>query len=169
MKTLIDSSFCSLHGLVVRTSYSIIFKSSVHARPCSPGSRRKPFSNWRNSRQAQLFRKANTANVYQQRLSIAVNALAAAGDVSIAAVLCTLLHKSRTGFQRWWSSFDLLIHTHLEPGPIPWSTSSLVNPVWRSYYQTYIRQILFSVNTGLLTRSVFSWNRTYVIWLTWFS
>ncbi|KAF8339483.1 hypothetical protein F5887DRAFT_980223 [Amanita rubescens] len=35
-----------------------------------------------------------------KRLSIAVNALAAAGDVSIAVVLCTLLHKCRTGYHR---------------------------------------------------------------------
>ncbi|KAG6917109.1 hypothetical protein DXG01_003929 [Tephrocybe rancida] len=33
-------------------------------------------------------------------LSITVNALAAAGDVLIAMILCTLLHRSRTGFHR---------------------------------------------------------------------
>ncbi|CAK5267359.1 unnamed protein product [Mycena citricolor] len=33
-------------------------------------------------------------------LSIMVNTLAAAGDVFIAATLCTLLHRSRTGFHR---------------------------------------------------------------------
>ncbi|TRM58826.1 hypothetical protein BD626DRAFT_180211 [Schizophyllum amplum] len=33
-------------------------------------------------------------------LSISVNALAAAGDVLIAVILCTLLHRSRTGFHR---------------------------------------------------------------------
>lgn len=33
-------------------------------------------------------------------LSITVNALAAVGDTLIAGILCTLLHKSRTGFQR---------------------------------------------------------------------
>ncbi|KAG6809991.1 hypothetical protein H0H92_013798 [Tricholoma furcatifolium] len=33
-------------------------------------------------------------------LSISVNALAAAGDVLIALILCTLLHRSRTGFHR---------------------------------------------------------------------
>ncbi|KAF7770245.1 hypothetical protein Agabi119p4_6219 [Agaricus bisporus var. burnettii] len=33
-------------------------------------------------------------------LSIAVNALAAAGDLIIAASLCIILHQSRTGFQR---------------------------------------------------------------------
>ncbi|KDQ58604.1 hypothetical protein JAAARDRAFT_673647 [Jaapia argillacea MUCL 33604] len=32
-------------------------------------------------------------------LSMTVNALAAAGDVVIAAVLCTVLHRARTGFQ----------------------------------------------------------------------
>ncbi|KIM39498.1 hypothetical protein M413DRAFT_446993 [Hebeloma cylindrosporum] len=35
-----------------------------------------------------------------ESLSILVNALAAAGDVLIAAALCTLLHLSRTGFHR---------------------------------------------------------------------
>jgi hypothetical protein len=35
-----------------------------------------------------------------KRLSITVNALAALGDVLIAAALCYLLHSSRTGFQR---------------------------------------------------------------------
>ncbi|KAL1738206.1 hypothetical protein HDZ31DRAFT_9946, partial [Schizophyllum fasciatum] len=35
-----------------------------------------------------------------QGLSISVNALAAAGDVLIAVILCTLLHRSRTGFSR---------------------------------------------------------------------
>ncbi|TFK49047.1 hypothetical protein OE88DRAFT_1737259 [Heliocybe sulcata] len=33
-------------------------------------------------------------------LSMAVNALAAAGDVAIAIVLCTMLHRSRTGFKQ---------------------------------------------------------------------
>ncbi|EMD41094.1 hypothetical protein CERSUDRAFT_91852 [Gelatoporia subvermispora B] len=33
-------------------------------------------------------------------LSMTVNALAAAGDVLIAAILCTMLHRSRTGFKR---------------------------------------------------------------------
>ncbi|KAF8328508.1 hypothetical protein F5887DRAFT_1143082 [Amanita rubescens] len=44
-----------------------------------------------------------------KRLSIAINALAAAGDVSIAAVLCTLLHKSRTGFHRSNTMINRLI------------------------------------------------------------
>jgi hypothetical protein len=35
-----------------------------------------------------------------QYLSILINALAAAGDVLIAAALCTLLHFSRTGFHK---------------------------------------------------------------------
>jgi len=30
-----------------------------------------------------------------------INALAAAGDVLIAAILCTMLQKSRTGFKRY--------------------------------------------------------------------
>ncbi|OCH93576.1 hypothetical protein OBBRIDRAFT_832509 [Obba rivulosa] len=33
-------------------------------------------------------------------LSMTVNALAAAGDVLIAVILCTMLHRSRTGFKR---------------------------------------------------------------------
>ncbi|KAF8075270.1 hypothetical protein FPV67DRAFT_1665992 [Lyophyllum atratum] len=42
-------------------------------------------------------------------LSIAVNALAAAGDVLIAAILCTLLHRSRTGFHRSDTMINKLI------------------------------------------------------------
>uniref|UniRef100_A0A8H7XRG0 DUF6534 domain-containing protein n=1 Tax=Psilocybe cubensis TaxID=181762 RepID=A0A8H7XRG0_PSICU len=55
-------------------------------------------------------------------LSILVNALAAAGDVLIAATLCILLHQSRTGFKR---------------------SDTMINKL-----------ILFSVNTGVLTRFV---------------
>ncbi|OJT07350.1 hypothetical protein TRAPUB_1816 [Trametes pubescens] len=33
-------------------------------------------------------------------LSISINAFAAAGDVTIAAILCTILHYSRTGFSK---------------------------------------------------------------------
>jgi hypothetical protein len=40
-----------------------------------------------------------------QALSITVNALAAAGDVFIAGTLCTLLHRSRTGFHRYLFTF----------------------------------------------------------------
>ncbi|KAF8959577.1 hypothetical protein BDZ97DRAFT_1666845 [Flammula alnicola] len=42
-------------------------------------------------------------------LSILVNALAAAGDVLIAATLCTLLHFSRTGFHRSDTMINKLI------------------------------------------------------------
>ncbi|KAF8194639.1 hypothetical protein BJ912DRAFT_178293 [Pholiota molesta] len=42
-------------------------------------------------------------------LSILVNALAAAGDVLIAATLCALLHCSRTGFQRSDTMINKLI------------------------------------------------------------
>ncbi|KAG6833998.1 hypothetical protein H0H93_012676, partial [Arthromyces matolae] len=42
-------------------------------------------------------------------LSISVNALAAAGDVLIAGILCTLLHRSRTGFQRSDTMINKLI------------------------------------------------------------
>ncbi|KAI0829403.1 hypothetical protein BC628DRAFT_1417130 [Trametes gibbosa] len=38
--------------------------------------------------------------VHIKGLSISINAFAAAGDVSIAVILCTILHKSRTGFSR---------------------------------------------------------------------
>lgn len=34
-------------------------------------------------------------------LSISINAFAAAGDVTIAAILCTILHYSRTGFSKY--------------------------------------------------------------------
>ncbi|KAF8729145.1 hypothetical protein AX14_006327 [Amanita brunnescens Koide BX004] len=44
-----------------------------------------------------------------KRLSITINALAAASDVMIAAILCTLLHKSRTGFQRSDTMINKLI------------------------------------------------------------
>ncbi|KAJ3513803.1 hypothetical protein NLJ89_g2747 [Agrocybe chaxingu] len=42
-------------------------------------------------------------------LSILVNALAAAGDVLIAGILCTLLHLSRTGFHRSDTMINKLI------------------------------------------------------------
>ncbi|KAG6889776.1 hypothetical protein C0995_014706 [Termitomyces sp. Mi166 len=42
-------------------------------------------------------------------LSISVNALAAAGDVLIALILCTLLHRSRTGFHRSDTMINKLI------------------------------------------------------------
>ncbi|KAF8638756.1 hypothetical protein AX17_001972 [Amanita inopinata Kibby_2008] len=42
-------------------------------------------------------------------LSILVNALAAASDVLIAATLCTLLHRSRTGFHRSDTMINKLI------------------------------------------------------------
>ncbi|KAJ2926471.1 hypothetical protein H1R20_g10627, partial [Candolleomyces eurysporus] len=44
-----------------------------------------------------------------EALSIAVNALAAAGDVLIAATLCTILHRSRTGFHRSDTMINKLI------------------------------------------------------------
>jgi hypothetical protein len=39
-----------------------------------------------------------------QALSVTVNALAAAGDVFIAGTLTWLLHRSRTGFHRYFPS-----------------------------------------------------------------
>ncbi|KAF6760860.1 hypothetical protein DFP72DRAFT_56129 [Ephemerocybe angulata] len=44
-----------------------------------------------------------------EALSITVNALAAAGDVLIAATLCTILHRSRTGFHRSDTMINRLI------------------------------------------------------------
>ncbi|KAJ2914321.1 hypothetical protein MD484_g6095, partial [Candolleomyces efflorescens] len=44
-----------------------------------------------------------------EALSITVNALAAAGDVLIAATLCTILHRSRTGFHRSDTMINKLI------------------------------------------------------------
>jgi hypothetical protein len=58
-----------------------------------------------------------------QNLSIAVNAVAAAGDVLIAIVLCTILQKARTGFKRYivfafawpFRSFDRCVSSDLTP------------------------------------------------------
>ncbi|KAF9554442.1 hypothetical protein CPC08DRAFT_712905 [Agrocybe pediades] len=49
-------------------------------------------------------------------LSILVNALAAAGDVLIAASLCALLHFSRTGFQRSDTMINKLIMFSVNTG-----------------------------------------------------
>ena len=48
---------------------------------------------------AAPFSESTQLNQFQY-LSILVNALAAAGDVLIAATLCINLHFSRTGFSR---------------------------------------------------------------------
>ena len=37
---------------------------------------------------------------------MSVNALAAAGDVVIAASMCTLLHFSRTGFRKYADNYN---------------------------------------------------------------
>lgn len=50
---------------------------------------------------------ASIANLWE--LSITVNALAAAGDVLLAATLCSLLHRSRTGYRRSDSMINRLI------------------------------------------------------------
>lgn len=50
---------------------------------------------------------AKLANL--EALSVTVNALAAAGDVLIAASLCTILHKSRTGFRKSDTMINKLI------------------------------------------------------------
>ncbi|KJA16677.1 hypothetical protein HYPSUDRAFT_206864 [Hypholoma sublateritium FD-334 SS-4] len=66
-------------------------------------------------------------------LSILVNALAAAGDVLIAATLCITLHFSRTGFSRSNTMINKLVRASLpRPDRAPCA-------------------ILFSVNTGVLT------------------
>ncbi|KAF9450684.1 hypothetical protein P691DRAFT_757922 [Macrolepiota fuliginosa MF-IS2] len=65
-----------------------------------------------------------TELAHLKSLSIAVNALAAAGDLLIATTLCIILHQSRTGFQR----SDTMIK----------------------------KLIVYSVNTGLLTRLISS-------------
>lgn len=49
----------------------------------------------------QPFLVESERPILLQSLSIAVNALAAAGDLIIAASLCIILHQSRTGFQRY--------------------------------------------------------------------
>ncbi|KAH6880981.1 hypothetical protein BKA70DRAFT_171516 [Coprinopsis sp. MPI-PUGE-AT-0042] len=55
----------------------------------------------------QLETFTNLANL--ETLSVTVNALAAAGDVLIAASLCTILHKSRTGFRKSDTMINKLI------------------------------------------------------------
>ncbi|KAI0637763.1 hypothetical protein C8Q77DRAFT_1214782 [Trametes polyzona] len=47
-----------------------------------------------------LYFKTFVDLVQIKGLSISINAFAAAGDVTIAAILCTILHMSRTGFSR---------------------------------------------------------------------
>jgi len=51
-------------------------------------------------------------------LSMAVNALAAAGDVLIAAILCAMLQKSRTGFKRSDTMINKLILFTMNTGLI---------------------------------------------------
>ncbi|KAF7982623.1 hypothetical protein HWV62_27041 [Athelia sp. TMB] len=67
--------------------------------------------------------------------SMTINAIGAAGDVLIALVLCTMLQKSRTGFKRSDTMITKLV--------------ILLRPVQQRNLN-YL-QILFSVNTGLLT------------------
>ncbi|KAH9894219.1 hypothetical protein C8Q73DRAFT_745781 [Cubamyces lactineus] len=47
-----------------------------------------------------LYLKTFLDLVQIKGLSISINAFAAAGDVTIAAILCTILHQSRTGFSK---------------------------------------------------------------------
>ncbi|KAI0771484.1 hypothetical protein BD413DRAFT_54768 [Trametes elegans] len=47
-----------------------------------------------------LYYKTFVDLVQIKGLSISINAFAAAGDVTIAAILCTILHRSRTGFTK---------------------------------------------------------------------
>ena len=82
---------------------------SIFSRPAfeshSSGFVWKPLLTWHISRQAQVLRENNISDVHRQYLSIAVNVLAAASDLLIAGILCILLHRSRTGFQRWCARF----------------------------------------------------------------
>ena len=86
-----------------------------------------------------------------------------ASDVLIAAVFCTMLHTSRTGFKRYEISFLLpCLYSDLESiqAPIRWSINWQVPRTRRPQcdYGLYARiQIIFSVNTGLLTRWVPFW------------
>lgn len=66
-----------------------------------------------------------------------VNVLAAAGDVLIAAVLCKMLHTSRTGYKKYIPIRRVLCARLMT---IPRS-DTMINKL-----------IVFIVNTGLLTR-----------------
>ena len=97
---LIDLPFFAAFTALSYVLSFYYFKNSRHFYPRPPESASKPLPSLRLSRQARGLCEVDSSNVHQQRLSITVNALAAAGDVLIAGILCTLLHKSRTGFQR---------------------------------------------------------------------
>ena len=45
-------------------------------------------------------------------LSIMINAFAAAGDVCIAVILCTILQTSKTGFERSTQLINRLVRTN---------------------------------------------------------
>lgn len=94
-----------------------------------------------------------------QSISMSINAAAAAGDVVITVSLCYLLQRSRTGFRRWiFISAQLLaVHSEYNVGRSDWTINKLVShqTISRSRFRwkTSVAQIMFSINTGLLTRS----------------
>ncbi|KAF5362302.1 hypothetical protein D9756_002045 [Leucocoprinus leucothites] len=73
-------------------------------------------------------------------LSIAVNALAAAGDLLIAASLCIILHQSRTGFQRSDTMIKKLIVYSVNTGLLTslCAVASLVSIVLAGHTFLYI-------------------------------
>ena len=68
-------------------------------------------------------------------------AFAAAGDIFIAGILCTILHSSKTGFSRSNTLINKLVR-------------SIAFYSAHSFSQSLHRQMVFAINTGLLTRYV---------------
>ena len=94
---------------------------------------------------------------FDQNLSIAINVLAAAGDLLIAASLCTILHLSRTGSLKWGSKWNLAARKLIDH--YNFRSDTMINTLvmsffagTRNFHWTFLFQILFSVNTGLLIR-----------------
>lgn len=48
--------------------------------------------------------------IHSQELTLSINAITAATDVLIAAILCSMLHGSRTGFKRYLGFVTALTH-----------------------------------------------------------
>lgn len=93
----------------------------------------------------------------RQSLAIAVNVVAAAGDVLIAVILFTAIYKSRTGFLKRVHVPDLpdqltnalLRLDNTVPKPVSYSNAHTLT---RRSSLIVLRKILFAVNTGLMTR-----------------
>ncbi|KAF7985112.1 hypothetical protein HWV62_9017 [Athelia sp. TMB] len=73
-------------------------------------------------------------------ISIAINVFAAAGDVFIAATLCALFHRARSSNEGYTAPSNNALKT-LVPIAIGFVLPRLIN----------VHQMLFTMNTGLLT------------------